>query len=254
MIRLWRKPAQRGPAVIEEGSVHLDVAGARVPVRVRRSARASRYGLRIANATGEVVLTVPASGDYDQAIDFLSRHEGWLAARLKRRAAPVAFAHGTAIPLRGETCAIVATGGLRGVVEVDSAAGEIHVPGAPAHLPRRLTEWLKDEARRDLAHCVARHAEVAGLRHGRITVRDTASRWGSCSAKGGLSFSWRLILAPPFVLDYVAAHEVAHLQHMNHGARFWALTRKLFPQTDRAEAWLKMNGRDLHRYGRAGGE
>lgn len=253
MIRPWRKPVPARPAIIEEGSVHLNVAGERVPVRVRRSARASRYGLRIANATGEVVLTVPAGGDYDQAIDFLSRHEGWLAARLKRHAAPVAFTDGVSIPLRGEPHAIVATGRLRGVVEVDSGTNEIHVPGAPAHLPRRLTEWLKEEARADLVHCVSRHAGAAGLRHGRITVRDTASRWGSCSARGGLSFSWRLILAPPFVLDYVAAHEVAHLQHMNHGPRFWALTRKLYPQTDRAEAWLKKNGRDLHRYGRAGG-
>jgi predicted metal-dependent hydrolase len=83
----------------------------------------------------------------------------------------------------------------------------------------------------------------------RIVLRDTASRWGSCSSTGRLNFSWRLILAPPFVLDYLAAHEVTHIVHMNHSPLFWKLTRRLFPETDRAEAWLKANGAGLHRFG-----
>jgi predicted metal-dependent hydrolase len=82
-----------------------------------------------------------------------------------------------------------------------------------------------------------------------VGLRDTTSRWGSCSSQGSLNFSWRLILAPAYVLDYLAAHEVAHLVHMNHSARFWKLTRKLCAETDRAEAWLKAHGKDLHRYG-----
>ena len=114
MIRLWRKSASSAPAIIEEGCVHLDIAGDSVPVRVRRSARASRYGLRIANATGEVVLTVPAGGDYDRAIDFLSRQEKWLAGRLRRRAGFVPFGDGALVPLRGDVHRIVATGRARG--------------------------------------------------------------------------------------------------------------------------------------------
>ncbi|MCB1479094.1 MAG: SprT family zinc-dependent metalloprotease [Tepidamorphaceae bacterium] len=255
MIRFLRKSASPKPAIIEEACVHLDIAGDSVPVLVRRSARASRYGLRIANGTGEVVLTVPASGDYDRAIDFLTRQEKWLASRLSRRGDFVPFEDGAQFPLRGETHRIVATGRVRGAVRrLEGEDGNVlEVPGLPEHLGRRLTDWLKEEARTDLSRCANGHAAKIGMKPGRITVRDTTSRWGSCSAKGGLSFSWRLVLAPPFVLDYVAAHEVAHLEHMNHSSRFWALTKRLFPETDRAEAWLKRHGRDLHRYGRANG-
>lgn len=255
MIRLLRKKTRATPAIIEEGIVHLDIAGARVAVSVRRSSRATRYGLRIANGTGEVVLTVPANGNYDQAIAFLGRQENWLAGRLRRRAPDVAFVDGAEIPLRGDLHRIVATGRVRGSVECHDtdAMPHLRVPGSDQHMARRLTDWLKVQAREDLIRCVNVHAAGIGVRPGRITVRDTASRWGSCSSKGGLSFSWRLVLAPPLVLDYVAAHEVAHLRHMNHSAAFWSLTRDLFPQTDRAEAWLKANGRDLHRYGRKPG-
>ncbi|MFN0265337.1 M48 family metallopeptidase [Tepidamorphus sp. 3E244] len=252
MIRMLRKLRQPAKAILEEGHVVMPVRGEDVRVTVRRSARATRYGLRIANATGEVILTVPRTGDYDQAIRFLESHEGWLAGRLSRRPGPVPFSHGQSIPFRGEQHTILATGKARGVVEVRQGeeGPELSVPGSAEHMPRRLKDWLKEQAREDLAECVADHAGKIDAKPGRITVRDTASRWGSCSSKGGLSFSWRLILAPPFVLDYVAAHEVAHLEHMNHSSRFWALTKRLFPETDRAEAWLKQHGRDLHRYGR----
>ena len=94
----------------------------------------------------------------------------------------------------------------------------------------------------------ARHTLALGKPHGRIAVRDTRSRWGSCSSKGTLSFSWRLVLAPPFVLDYLVAHEVAHLAHMNHSAAFWALARRLAPRMPEAELWLKVHGPVLHRY------
>ncbi len=96
---------------------------------------------------------------------------------------------------------------------------------------------------------VTRHARTLGLKPVRIAVKDQASRWGSCSTTGVLSFSWRLILAPPAILDYVAAHEVAHLAEMNHGPRFWALVKRTVPQLDEARRWLHIYGMDLHRYG-----
>jgi hypothetical protein len=116
-------------------------------------------------------------------------------------------------------------------------------------MPRRVADFLKREAHRDIEAAVARHARSIGVKPKRIAVRDTVSRWGSCSATGGLSFSWRLILAPPFVLDYLAAHEVAHLVHLNHSPKFWSLLRRACPETNRAEAWLKAHGANLHRYG-----
>ena len=110
--------------------------------------------------------------------------------------------------------------------------------------------WLRHEARLAFGEAVARHAAALGVEPRGIAIRDQKTRWGSASAAGRLNFSWRAVMAPPFVLDYLAAHEVAHLREMNHGPRFWSLCRGLCPETDAAERWLKAEGRGLHRYGR----
>ena len=115
---------------------------------------------------------------------------------------------------------------------------------------RRVSDFFKREARRDLEAAVARHTVALGLPARGVGLRDPVSRWGSCSATGSLNFSWRLVMAPPFVLDYLAAHEVAHLVHLDHSPRFWALTRSLSSDVDRAEAWLTRQGAQLHKYGR----
>ena len=129
----------------------------------------------------------------------------------------------------------------------------ICVTGERPHIARRVADFLKREARKDIEAAVARHAERLGVSPRRIALRDTASRWGSCSSTGRLNFSWRLILAPPEMLDYLAAHEVAHIVHMNHSPVFWKLTRRLFPETERAEAWLRRHGAGLHRFGASDG-
>ena len=116
-------------------------------------------------------------------------------------------------------------------------------------MARRVQDFLEAEASRDFAAAVKRHTTALGVPAKRITVRDTKSRWGSCSANGALNFSWRLIMAPPFVLDYLAAHEVAHLRELNHSHRFWKLTHQLCPRTEEAEEWLKTYGSALHRFG-----
>jgi predicted metal-dependent hydrolase len=124
----------------------------------------------------------------------------------------------------------------------------LRVFGLKEHAPRRLKDWLIAEAARDLVVRVAHHARTLGVRARRITMRDQKSRWGSCSSAGQLSFSWRLVLAPAFVLDYVAAHEVAHLVEMNHGPRFWRTVAKALPEYEEAKAWLHIHGLDLYRY------
>ena len=131
----------------------------------------------------------------------------------------------------------------KAVVQTIYVSGDVH------HAPRRLRDWLRHQAREDLVLRVSHHANRLGLRPSRITVRDQATRWGSCSSNGTLSFSWRLILAPPMVLDYVAAHEVAHLKELNHSIRFWTLVEKAMPEMNAARAWLKQHGTALHRYG-----
>jgi predicted metal-dependent hydrolase len=243
------------PASDREAPAAVDVTidGRTVPLTLRRSARARRYTLRLA-PTGDLVLTIPARGSMERGLAFAKAHQGWIRARLGRLPERVAFADGAVIPFRGTPHEIRHAGSRRGLVEVAAAPdGDamplICVAGDPAHLPRRLADWLKRQARGDLEAAAGRHAGAAGVTVRRLSVRDQTSRWGSCSASGALSFSWRLILAPGFVLDYLAAHEVAHLVEMNHGPRFWRLTRRLAPQTDEAEAWLKRHGPGLHRYG-----
>jgi predicted metal-dependent hydrolase len=125
----------------------------------------------------------------------------------------------------------------------------ICVAGEAPHVARRIGDFLKREARRDLEAASRRYAQRLGVSVKRVSVRDQVSRWGSCSTTGVLSYSWRLILAPPFVLDYLAAHEVAHLIEMNHSQRFWRLVERLCPAMQRAKTWLDVHGTDLHRYG-----
>ncbi|MBA5778779.1 M48 family metallopeptidase [Stappia sp. F7233] len=242
---LRRKPAPLPDHVL------IEIAGETRKIHLRRNARAKRYLLRVPADEREAVLTVPAGGSLETALDFARRQHGWLAARLSERQAPVDFADGASIPFRGLDHRIRLSGKLRGLVErTDCVDGwELRVPGDAVHLPRKLTDWLKKEARHDLEAAVARHAANIPRKPSAITIRDTRSRWGSCAANGRLSFSWRLVLAPPSVLDYVAAHEVAHLMEMNHGPRFWTLCRRLAPQTEDARQWLKEHGARLHAYG-----
>jgi predicted metal-dependent hydrolase len=115
-----------------------------------------------------------------------------------------------------------------------------------------MLDWMKRQAHLDLKARVDVHANRLGLTPARIVVRDQTTRWGSCSTSGALSFSWRLVLAPPFVLDYLAAHEVAHLGHMNHGPRFWSLVERTMPRHEEARTWLHKHGASLHRYGSEG--
>jgi predicted metal-dependent hydrolase len=242
---LYRRPSE--PSVVQvvfDKAIYL--------VRLRRHRQARRYTLRIDAPTREVVLTMPPRGSVREAKEFAQKHGGWIAARLKRLPEAAPFAHGVEVPLRGEPHRIVHRRGERGTVwtETDGSGQRLLcVAGEPPHVDRRISDFLKREAQRDLDAASRGYAAQIGVSIKRICVRDQSSRWGSCSNTGVLSFSWRLILAPPFVLDYLAAHEVSHLVELNHSPRFWRLVKRLYPQLERAKVWLDANGTDLHRYG-----
>lgn len=226
------------------------IDGKLVMVAVRVSERSRNYRLSIPHAGGPV-LTVPRYGNWKEASDFLNRQLPWLAARLKRAAKPVTFKAGARIPVRGVEHRIVATGRVRGHVEAYEEEGEmvLAVPGEPAHRARRLTDWLKSEAQKDIGRRVAVHARRLGVEIRSISLRSQTTRWGSCSTTGRLNFNWRLVMAPPFVLDYVAAHEVAHLVEMNHSEAFWATVERTLPSMERGREWLRAHGRQLMVYG-----
>ncbi len=232
----------------------VDLDGRDVRVAVKSSVRATRFTLRMATGVGDPILTVPDRARFADALDFLTRHRGWLAERLARRPSTVAFAPGALVPLRGRPHVVDHRPERRGTVWVEAGATEGEAPrlvvaGRPEHLARRLRDFLRRTAEGDLVPAVETHAARLGVETGAIRIKDTRSRWGSCTATGDLSFSWRVILAPPHVLDYLAAHEVAHLREMNHSVRFWRLVRETCPRMDEGRRWLKLHGAALHAYG-----
>jgi predicted metal-dependent hydrolase len=230
----------------------VEIAGRDVAVAVVRHRRARRLILRIDDTTGLPAVTLPVRTSLAEGERFLRANAAWLTAQLARRAPQVPFRDGGEFPLRGRPCRIVHRGG-RGLValEQDGEALMLNIPGAAEFLPRRVVSWLKREARRDIARAVAHYTAALGRKPAGIRIGDAKSRWGSCSAHGVLTFSWRLVLAPPDVLAYLAAHEVAHLAAMNHGREFWALVERIHPDYRPARAWLRANGTQLHAIGRS---
>ena len=244
---LYRRPSEPSAVqVVFDKAIYL--------VRLRRHRQARRYTLRVQAASRAVVLTMPMRGSLREAKAFAERSGAWIAARLKRLPEAAPFAHGTEVPLRGVPYRIMHRRGERGTVwtETDAQGGMLLcVAGEGAHVNRRINDFLKREAQRDLEVASRRYAAKLDVAFKRVAVRDQSSRWGSCSNTGVLSFSWRLILAPAFVLDYLAAHEVAHLKELNHSPRFWRLVGRLDADFERAKTWLDAHGTDLHRYGLA---
>ncbi|RJG43273.1 M48 family metallopeptidase [Mesorhizobium sp. DCY119] len=220
------------------------VAGRALPLRIVENDRARRLTLRIDSGGRGLRITVPpglARGEVDR---FLHRHQGWLEQRLAKVPDRPQVRPGIKIPVRGVPHMIVHEPGKRGTVTVshDDSGPTLVVHGDRLHLPRRIADFLKREAKRDIEQLVAKHAAAAGRKAKAIRFRDTSSRWGSCTSDGTLSFSWRIMMAPAPVINYLVAHEVAHLREMNHGPKFWKLCEELCPDTERCKAWLKRNG------------
>ncbi len=211
-----------------------------VALKLRRSTRARRLTLRISQLDGRVTLTLPAEVPETEALAFARAKEAWIRRHLASRQDPVDVDIGAMIPVEGRPCRIVAGSGRRVIL----SDGEIAVP--PDAVARRLAGWLRTLARDRLTAAADHYAAQLGKPYCRLTLRDTRSRWGSCTAQGALMFSWRLILAPPEVLRYVAAHEVAHLAEMNHSPAFWATVQRVHGPYEDARRWLRQNGAELH--------
>lgn len=243
------RTAWRGADVAFVDIVH---EGVRHRVQVKRVWAAKRFTLRIRAASRDAVVTMPPRGSAAAARSFVERHAAWIGSRLQRLPAARSFGIGSTIPIRGIDHVITHRPGSRGVAWIEAESSDapprLCIGADAPFVARRVKDFLVAQARRDLAEAVSRHARTLGVARGRLTLRDTSSRWGSCSTSGSLSFSWRLIMAPHHVLDYLAAHEVAHLVEMNHSPAFWGVVATLVPDYRRAEAWLKLRGADLMRF------
>ena len=225
----------------------IELGGRAVALVVRRSARARRLALRIPGHDDSVELVLPARAPESDGIDFLRSRADWVLSRLDRLPQRIPFVHGAELPLGGEPHTLLFFPGMRAPVAVEGR--EIYVSGRPEHMTRRVGDWLRAEAKRRIAPLAHAKAQIIDRKVSRITIRDQKSRWGSCSSVGRLSFSWRLVLAPPYVMDYVVAHEVAHLLEANHSPAFWRVVDRLTADRKTGRAWLRRHGLQLHRYG-----
>lgn len=225
----------------------IELGGREVALVVRRSPRARRVALRIPGHDDSVELVLPPRAAESDGLAFLQSRAGWVLERLARMPARIPFVEGSQLPLGGEPHLLRHIGG-RGV-PVSVEGGEILVTGQPEHMARRVGNWLRTEARHRIEPGAHRMADAIGHQVTRITIRDQKSRWGSCARGGRLSFNWRLVLAPTWVLDYVVAHEVAHLAQPNHSPAFWAVVDRLNGNAKAGRNWLRQHGMGLHRYG-----
>jgi predicted metal-dependent hydrolase len=216
-----------------------------IPIVLRRSARARRITLRVAGGDGRVTLTLPLRVAEAEALAFAATREGWLRQVLGRVRAPCPVGPGTLLPVEGTPHRITLA---EGRFAPHLSQGCLIVPGGAASAGARAAAFLRLLARDRLAAACDRHAGTLGRAYAGLALRDTRARWGSCAADGMLRFSWRLAMAPPEVLDYVAAHEVAHLARMDHSPRFWAVVRGLCPDYATHRAWLRAEGGGLHAF------
>lgn len=215
-----------------------------IPVHLKRSSRARRISLRVSGLDARVVMTLPTGVSESEAMDFAREKADWIRSHVARQPDRVQVGHGVALPIEGRMRPVLSGQG-RGVSLTDEA---VLVPGAADRVAARLQGFLKELARDRLVAASDHYADLLGKHYRGITLRDTRSRWGSCSSAGGLMYSWRLILAPPDVLAYVAAHEVAHLAQMNHSRKFWQAVENIHGPYQSPRSWLRANGAQLHRY------
>jgi predicted metal-dependent hydrolase len=249
----WLRPGFRPAERIGEERIAVHHDGRDLPVLLQRSLKARRFALRVHSARRIVVLVVPMRADREAAIRFARSQAAWIDERLKAMPPASPFVDGGEVLLRGMPHRIRHRPERRGTVWLED--GTIHVAGDARHVARRLRDWLVREAQREMPPLVRAKAErLAGIRPGHavrsIALRDTSSRWGSCGPDGSIMLSWRMLLAPPEVLDYLIAHEVAHLAEPNHSRRFWTLCQQLMDgDMAAARRWLKRHGDRLLQYG-----
>ena len=217
-----------------------------IDVTLRRSARTRRFSLRVSRLDGRVTLSMPLRARESEAMSFLKAQEDWLRQTLVEMSSsvPQSVTLGARLPVEGQHFTLAQGSGRSIRVEGD----QILVPGDPAQAGARVGAWLKVLARDRLAAASTHYAGLVNRPYSRLTLRDTRSRWGSCSHDKALMYNWRLIMAPPSVLTYVAAHEVAHLVEMNHSADFWAVVARIYPDYAAERGWLHREGQALHRH------
>jgi len=226
----------------------LELDGKKIPVALKWHARAKRLILKLNPKEDGIIVTLPKGIKAKAGLEMAEKHRVWIANQFSKQTDRIPFEDGATIQLRGTAHTLNHRPDARGVVWSDGT--DIFVTGKEDFFQRRLTDWLKKQAKSDITAQAHDMAATLGKQVNRISVKDTVSRWGSCSHNGNLSFNWRLILAPSEILTYVVAHEVSHLKHMDHSAAFWETVDQFDVDAKKSRLWLKKHGSMLQRNGR----
>lgn len=228
----------------------INLGERRAPVIARINRRAKQLILKVDPVAGEIHVTAPSKRALPEALAFAQDRAGWIENQLDDELRAKPFVEGCRFPFRGEPHVLVRRGGPRAPVRIEQEpAPSIIIGGEAAHTNRRVTDWLKRQARADLTERVDHFSALIGKKRTALRIRDTRSRWGSCSSDGVISFSWRLIMAPPAILNYVAAHECVHLVHLNHSHAYWRMLKSLGVDVRAADHWLRTEGPRLFSFG-----
>lgn len=243
---IGRADKDQSTGLILKPEPHFNIDGMNYRLRINRSANAKRMKLQV-KATRDVVLVLPKRMPLKAGYIFVRDEYPWICEQVGNLEDPVSFHPGNSIPIFGTPHEIVHVPKIRGYVWREEQ--QILVAGGLEHVPRRVKDWASREIKKEIGEKAINYGQMLGVPIRKITIRDQKSRWGSCSSAGNLNFSWRLIMMPARVVDYIVAHEVTHLVHMNHSAEFWDLLRTICPEMQDSKRWLKENGTSLHKYG-----
>ncbi|MEM8935426.1 MAG: SprT family zinc-dependent metalloprotease [Pseudomonadota bacterium] len=228
----------------------INIGDRAAPLVVKINRRAKRLIVKVDQRSGEIIVTAPSARAVSEAIEFAHNSADWIADQFDDRLRARAFAPDQTAPFRGEAHLLERTDSLRApTIRITGEPPRIQTGGAPKHFNRRICDWMRKCARAALTEKSDEYCARLGVKRGQICIRDARTRWGSCSHDGALSYSWRLIMAPPAILDYVAAHECAHLVHMDHSRAFWRLLDSLGVDARAAADWFKTHGGTLFAYG-----
>ena len=227
-------------------SYSLTIDGADIPIVIRRHPSSRRMVIRYQPLQKIITLTLPRYVGIRQGLDFVSSKRNWIIGQMESQPTRIFFQDGEILPIGGRNVTLRHVGG-RGIATENE--DELHVHGAPEFMQRRVKSWLIERARERISALAHEKAAQLGVKIARITLRDNTSNWGSCTRGGNLSFSWRLIFAPPEIMDYLVCHEVAHLVEHNHSDRFWAVVARICPDWQQHYGWLKRHGHTLYSYG-----
>lgn len=215
-------------------------------IKIIRSSQAKRLTLRIDSKEHLPVLTMPTRGSEKKAFNFVFTHQDWIINMLSRLPQEQKFCDNCQFSLFGKETTLKHQPHAKGGVYMEN--GELIVCGHAEFIHRRTTDFLKKLAKTKLTDLAKQKAALIECPINSVTIKDTKSRWGSCSSKNNLNFNWRIIFAPQYVIDYLVCHEVAHLLHQDHSPAFWKCVSDLCPQYKEGRQWLKVKGKELYRF------